>query len=447
VIDRRKTTATLTVSKFVLLNFTTTNFKLSQFFLAVVTTADIQPRLAASKNVMDSGSVREENKRPAELEDATSKEDASNKEKCEDDDASYKDYQARLTASGIALGDGSVCEEDKKIIWQSVEHCCSDCDLVFFLNSRDRCSCCGRAAHPSCLLKTNSRYSVDVCFNCFQKHKMSYSLAASSEDRTVKIDNACRNAISNGKHFLSMALKLLQPEAFQEKVYAIYDPQDAPDEDFLPDADSLPDSDNSQPLKSSMVLRDRSNRSSNIHWIQCDNCKKWRTYPAGMEVPDAFICSDNHWNKELATCKAEEEEEIAESDDSDDEYSLDQFEDDVDSQYNQDEDEEEDQDEAQEVDKEEERATRKRRASTDTNIVERATRKRRTPTDNSERATRKRRASAGTDNGKCATRKRRTPTDNGERATRKRRASAGTDNGKYAAYQQLHLLIFSTVNI
>ena len=50
-----------------------------------------------------------------------------------------------------------------------------------------------------------------------------------------------------------------------------------------------------------------------LQQVQCDRCKKWRKLPQGMDpasLPDEWYCDMNFWNRNQATCAANEEREL-----------------------------------------------------------------------------------------------------------------------------------------
>ena len=46
-------------------------------------------------------------------------------------------------------------------------------------------------------------------------------------------------------------------------------------------------------------------------WVECSQCRKWRKFPKGMtnfDPKNVFLCVNNTWAVEFATCLAAEEE-------------------------------------------------------------------------------------------------------------------------------------------
>ena len=58
-----------------------------------------------------------------------------------------------------------------------------------------------------------------------------------------------------------------------------------------------------------------SSGKSQVEWVQCDACKKWRTlpvpthpkYPSALDEDKGWICSMNSWAPHLANCQVPEE--------------------------------------------------------------------------------------------------------------------------------------------
>ena len=49
-------------------------------------------------------------------------------------------------------------------------------------------------------------------------------------------------------------------------------------------------------------------------WLQCDACNKWRKVPASVEMgdlPETFVCADNDWEPEYASCDIPQEEWVS----------------------------------------------------------------------------------------------------------------------------------------
>lgn len=42
-------------------------------------------------------------------------------------------------------------------------------------------------------------------------------------------------------------------------------------------------------------------------WVQCDDCGTWRRLPAHVVVPEAWTCSENHWDTSRASCRVPQE--------------------------------------------------------------------------------------------------------------------------------------------
>lgn len=58
--------------------------------------------------------------------------------------------------------------------------------------------------------------------------------------------------------------------------------------------------------------KDKKSQQDEQEWVQCESCQKWRRLPADGSIkseslPDVWYCSMNTWNKDEASCVADEE--------------------------------------------------------------------------------------------------------------------------------------------
>jgi len=58
--------------------------------------------------------------------------------------------------------------------------------------------------------------------------------------------------------------------------------------------------------------KEKKSQQDEQEWVQCESCQKWRRLPADGSIkseslPDVWYCSMNTWNKDEASCVADEE--------------------------------------------------------------------------------------------------------------------------------------------
>jgi hypothetical protein len=81
---------------------------------------------------------------------------------------------------------------------------------------------------------------------------------------------------------------------------------------------STSNSNSNSPTSSTTDKTKSSASAAALEWVQCEDCKKWRTVPASIDLaslPEKWFCNMNTWNVQFNNCSAPQEEE--EEDDED----------------------------------------------------------------------------------------------------------------------------------
>jgi hypothetical protein len=65
-------------------------------------------------------------------------------------------------------------------------------------------------------------------------------------------------------------------------------------------------------------------KSAKSHWIQCDDCSKWRKFSKGTDFPETFTCSSAGQEEPFNCCEAALQDGFPTADDTEQEESNDE---------------------------------------------------------------------------------------------------------------------------